>query len=103
MSNIEVKPVVCDYGVYENNKLTIPIFNVRSNAELVADIVKEDLNNQKYINCKDDIKTFEPKELNGRTLKIMITENEGITLIAGQDIETRKIYLISQQYKSNRQ
>lgn len=47
MSNIEVKDVVCDYGVYEDDKL-IYIFNDRENANLVKDILDVDLKHKRY-------------------------------------------------------
>ncbi|MGL5460557.1 MAG: hypothetical protein ACRDBY_13155, partial [Cetobacterium sp.] len=48
MSNIEVKDVVCDYGVYEDDKL-IYIFNDRENAKLVKEILEKD---SKYKRCR---------------------------------------------------
>ena len=44
-----------------------------------------------------DIKIFNPKELDGKILKVSVTESEGMILIAGQDVETEVFYVISQQ------
>lgn len=41
MSNYEVKPVVCDYGLYENNELKL-IINNHSNAKLIKVIMEKD-------------------------------------------------------------
>lgn len=43
----EVKPVVSDYGVYENDKLKL-ICEVKSNAELIVEIMKSDIENKPY-------------------------------------------------------
>ena len=47
MSNILVKGVVCDYGVYEDDKL-IYIFNDRENAKLVKEILEKDSKYKRY-------------------------------------------------------
>lgn len=47
----KVKPVVCDYGVYgckDDEEKLIDIFNLKSNAQLVADILNADLSNTRY-------------------------------------------------------
>lgn len=41
MSKYEVKPVVCDYGVYKDGKVIL-ICNSRLNALLIADIMAVD-------------------------------------------------------------
>ena len=41
MPKYEVKDVVCDYGVFEDDKLIL-ILNSRSNAQLIADILTID-------------------------------------------------------------
>lgn len=43
----EVRDVVCDYGVYEDDKLVL-ILNNRRNAEAIVKILEADLKN-KYI------------------------------------------------------
>ena len=44
MENVyTVKPVVCDWGVYENGKLKV-VVNSYSNAQLIVDILNVDLN-----------------------------------------------------------
>lgn len=42
MVKYEVKPVVCDYGVFENGELKL-ILDCRSNAETIVNILKADL------------------------------------------------------------
>lgn len=42
MINYEVKPVVCDYGVFENGELKL-ILNRRSNAEKIVNILETDI------------------------------------------------------------
>lgn len=44
---IEVKDVVCDYGVFENGKLLV-ITNKKSNAELIKSIIEADLKGENY-------------------------------------------------------
>ncbi len=46
-----------------------------------------------------EIKPFNIQELDGKTLKIIITEDENLILIAGKDIDTGVIYVISQKHK----
>ena len=41
MTKYEVKSVVCDYGIYENNELKI-IVNSQANALLIKDILEQD-------------------------------------------------------------
>lgn len=43
----------------------------------------------------EDIKTFEPKELDNKTLRIKTIQNEGVTIVAGKDTETGIVYLLS--------
>ena len=44
---IEVKSLVCDYGVYQDGKLIL-ILNDRKNAELVKEILENDLQRKRY-------------------------------------------------------
>jgi hypothetical protein len=44
---IEVKSVVCDYGVYQDGKLIL-VLNDRKNAELVKEILENDLQHKRY-------------------------------------------------------
>ena len=41
MAKYEVKDVVCDYGIYEDNKLTL-ILNSRANALMIKEILEDD-------------------------------------------------------------
>lgn len=65
--NYTVKDIVCDYGVYENDKLSL-ICNGYQNALLIAEIMKKDcsreaINTGKYNFTKEDcIKFFEDRE-----------------------------------------
>ncbi|WP_195940942.1 hypothetical protein [Romboutsia sp. 1001713B170131_170501_G6] len=45
----EVKEVVCDYGIYENDKLVL-IVNDYYNAKLIVDILKIDTEKKRYQN-----------------------------------------------------
>lgn len=46
---VTVKEVVCDYGIYLNGEIMRNfIFNSKSNAELIAEIIKKDLENKKF-------------------------------------------------------
>lgn len=47
MIKFEVKPVVCDYGIYENGELKL-ILNCRNNAETIVSILNADLDNKEY-------------------------------------------------------
>ncbi len=42
-----VKSVVCDYGIYENNKLIL-ILNSRHNAIIICDILNKDFEHKIY-------------------------------------------------------
>lgn len=72
MSNILVKDVVCDYGVYEDDKL-IYIFNDRENAELVMDILKFDLKHKRYNRkiLNDKNSNFEIRLFNHKNRKVL--------------------------------
>lgn len=48
MIKVEVRPVVCDYGVFENGELKL-ILDSRSNAELIKNILEAD-NQNKVVN-----------------------------------------------------
>jgi hypothetical protein len=43
----------------------------------------------------EDIKTFNPKELDNKTLHIKTIQNEGVTIVAGKDMETGIVYVLS--------
>lgn len=45
--SIEVKSVVCDYGIYEKGKLIL-ILNDRENAELIKKILEADIEHKRY-------------------------------------------------------
>ena len=47
MIKYEVKPVVCDYGVFENGELKL-ILDCRNNAETIVNILKADLDGKEY-------------------------------------------------------
>ena len=49
MSEYEVKPVVCDYGVYEDGELKI-ILNSRRIALQIVELLKEDEKIHKELN-----------------------------------------------------
>lgn len=49
MIKYEIKPVVSDYGIFENGELKI-IVDVYSNAMLILEILNHDLKNKSYIN-----------------------------------------------------
>lgn len=72
MSNIEVKEVVCDYGVYEDDKL-IYIFNDRENAKLVKKILKFDLKHKRYNKklLNDKNSNFEIRLFNHKNNKVL--------------------------------
>ena len=43
MSRYFVKPIVCDYGVYEcGEKEMVCMCNIRTNAEIIADVLNAD-------------------------------------------------------------
>lgn len=46
-------------------------------------------------NIFKNIQSYNPQELDGKTLKIIVVESEEGILISGKDIETDKIYVIS--------
>lgn len=50
---IEVKNVVCDYGIYEDGKL-IFILNNKENAELIKKVLEADAEHKRYKNKKID-------------------------------------------------
>ena len=50
---------------------------------------------------RDDFKTFNYQNLNGKTLKIIVTNNVDGLLLAGQDVETNEIYILD--LKPNRE
>lgn len=47
MIKYEIKPVVCDYGIFENGELKL-ILNCRSNAQTIVNILNADLENKEY-------------------------------------------------------
>nr|DAY60596.1 MAG TPA: hypothetical protein [Caudoviricetes sp.] len=50
---IEVRSVVCDYGVYEDEKLLF-ILNDKENAELIKEVLEADAEHKRYKNKKID-------------------------------------------------
>lgn len=52
-------------------------------------------------NMFKDIKSYEYKDLHGKTLEISIVDNEEITIIAGKDIEDDKVYILNYEVKEN--
>lgn len=51
-------------------------------------------NNDSVFNF-EDIKPIDYKELDGKILKVVVAENEDVRIIAGQDLDTKKIYVLS--------
>lgn len=49
-----VKDVVCDYGVYEDDRLLV-ILNDAVNAKLIADILNSDLKKKRYSTILEDL------------------------------------------------
>lgn len=47
MIKVEVKPVVCDYGIFENGELKL-ILDSYQNANLIKEIIEADLRNEIY-------------------------------------------------------
>lgn len=47
MIKVEVKPVVCDYGVFENGELKL-ILDSYHNATLIKEIIEADLRKERY-------------------------------------------------------
>ncbi len=57
---VSVKSIVCDYGVYIDDELQL-ILNSKSNAELIADIIKKDVlcgHDLNYTYTPEDAKQF---------------------------------------------
>lgn len=75
MSNISVKEVVCDYGVYEGDKL-IYIFNDRCNAELVKKILEFDLKHKRYNRkiLNDKNSSFEIRLFDHKSKKVLYAD-----------------------------
>ena len=48
-SKYEIKQIVCDYGVYENDKLIL-VLNDYMNAKYVLEILKSDEQNKRFPN-----------------------------------------------------
>ena len=46
-----------------------------------------------------DVLQFDLKELDGKTLKMTVGDNEFMTVLMGHDIATGNIYLIDQRFK----
>lgn len=42
---------------------------------------------------------FDPFEINGKTLKMTVTEYEGLITITGYEVETDKVYVLDQYEK----
>lgn len=47
MIKYEIKPVVCDYGIFKNGELKL-ILNCRSNAQTIVNILNADLEKKEY-------------------------------------------------------
>ncbi|WP_207654655.1 hypothetical protein, partial [Clostridium paraputrificum] len=47
MIKYEIKPVVCDYGIFENGELKL-ILNCMSNAQTIVNILNADLEKKEY-------------------------------------------------------
>lgn len=50
---------------------------------------------------REDFKTFNYQDLNGKTLKMIVTNDVNGLLLAGKDVETNEIYMID--LKPNRE
>ncbi len=50
---------------------------------------------------KEDMKIYNPMDLNGKTLKILVSESEEVTVITGKDIDSGMIYILSTKFKTN--
>ena len=59
--NYTVKPLVCDYGLYDDTNNLIFILNNRRNALLIKDILDLDNNYKNEMNCS---RSYGPKEMN---------------------------------------
>lgn len=44
----------------------------------------------------EHIETFELKDLDGKTLKIIVNKQEDITVVFGHDIQDNKVYVLSE-------
>lgn len=49
--------------------------------------------------CKDDIRTFDIRDLHGKTLEISVYENGGWLLVIGKDSETGVRYVLKEEQK----
>lgn len=47
----------------------------------------------------DDIKSYDYKDLDGKTLSISVVDNDEITIIAGKDISDNKVYILNYEEK----
>jgi len=55
-----------------------------------------EIENNSVFNPNKDIKPLEDyNELDGKLLKMMFIENKGTRIVAGQDLNTRKIYVFN--------
>jgi hypothetical protein len=52
-----------------------------------------------YVFTPDDIKTFEPKDLDGKTLRMVYTEDGSVGVLFGVDEEEKKIYVLVEVIK----
>lgn len=48
-SKYELKPVVCDYGIYEDGKMVL-LLNDYTNAKFILDILRYDEKKERYPN-----------------------------------------------------
>lgn len=84
MSSYKVKDVVCDYGVYENEKL-IHIFNDKENAELVRSILESDSKHKRHDSEKTIISEYEYESLQEDSEKLNALEIAGVDNWEGYD------------------
>ena len=50
----------------------------------------------------EDISTFKPEELDGKTLKIQVMRGEHITITTGVDVMSGHVYVMSQICKEDK-
>jgi len=53
-----------------------------------------------FIN-REDVKTFNFKELQDKTLQMIVSEGDETIMLGGKDVITGEIYMIGQENKSN--
>ena len=50
-------------------------------------------------NIFKDIKAYDYKELDGKTLEIHVSGDDTVTVISGKDINSNKIYILNYEVK----